>query len=123
MKKKPLKKSKKKVGAKKKSRVSRVKKKPAATKAKKVAKAKGAEKPIGTVTHFFTHIKVAIVRFKTKVPAGAKLHYKGATTDFADEAKSMQYDRKPVKVAPKGKQIGIKVKKRVREGDLVYRTE
>ena len=77
-------------------------------------------KPIGEVTHFYTAIKVAIVKFKKPVHAGTALRYKGATTDFAETAKSMQYDHKPVAVAPKGKQVGIKVGKRVREGDLVY---
>ena len=33
----------------------------------------------------------------------------------------MQFDHEPVAVAKKGKQIGIKLKKRVREGDLVYK--
>jgi len=109
MKKRPLKKSKKKALAKKApARKARAKK----TSAK-------PQKPIGVVTHFYTKIRVAIVKFNKKVPAGAKLRYKGATTDFVDVAKSMQYNRVEIKAAPKGKQIGIKVKKRVREGDLV----
>jgi hypothetical protein len=33
---------------------------------------------------------------------------------------SLQYDHKPIKLAPKGKLIGLKVKKRVRPGDLVF---
>jgi hypothetical protein len=96
------------------------------TKAKAKAKTKPktkkskAPKPIGVVTHFFTDIKVAIVKFNQKVSSGKKLHYKGATTDFVDMAKSMQYDHAEIKTAPKGKQVGIKVKKRVREGDVVY---
>lgn len=80
-------------------------------------------KPVGTVTHFYTKIRVAIVKFNKKVSVGTELHYKGATTDFVDATKSMQYDHKEIKAAPKGKQIGIKVKKRVREGDLVYIAE
>jgi hypothetical protein len=60
------------------------------------------------------------VKFKQAVRIGAELHYKGATTDFKEVAKSMQFDHEAVKTAPKGKQIGIKVKKRVREGDEVY---
>ena len=82
-----------------------------------------AKKPIGKVMHFYTNIGVAIIKFNTKVRIGTKLHFKGATTDFADTPKSMQYDHKPIATAPKGKQIGIKVKKRVREGDLVYHGE
>lgn len=78
-------------------------------------------KPIGKVTHFYAQIKVAIVKFNTNVKVGSELYFKGATTDFKEAPKSMQYDHKPVAVAKKGKQIGIKLKKRVREGDLVYK--
>jgi hypothetical protein len=78
-------------------------------------------KPIGKVTHYYTHIKVAIIKFNTKVKAGTELYFKGATTDFKETPKSMQYDHKPIAAAPKGKLIGIKLKKRVREGDLVYK--
>jgi hypothetical protein len=78
-------------------------------------------KPIGKVTHYYTHIKVAIVKFNTKVKVGTELYFKGATTDFTEAAKSMQFDHKPVAVAAPKKQIGIKLKKRVREGDLVYK--
>jgi hypothetical protein len=78
-------------------------------------------KPIGTVTHYYAHIKVAIVKFNTKVKAGAELYFKGATTDFKEAAKSMQFDHKPVAAAQPRKLIGIKLKKRVREGDLVYK--
>lgn len=88
--------------------------------AKKAAPAK-KPKPIGKVTHYYTHIKVAIVKFNTKVKAGTELYFKGATTDFAEASKSMQFDHKPIAVAPPKKQVGIKLKKRVREGDLVYK--
>jgi hypothetical protein len=116
MKKRALKKSKK--GA---QKIKKTKPKAKAkTKTKRKAK---ALKAIGRVTHFYTNIGVAIVKFNKKVSVGGQLHYKGATTDFIETAKSMQYDHKEIKIAPKGKQIGIKVKKRVREGDEVYRVD
>ena len=79
-------------------------------------------KPIGLVTHFYNEIGVAIVRFKESVPLGTVLYFRGATTDFKHSVKSMQYDHEPISIAPKGKQIGIKVPKRVRKGDRVHRT-
>ncbi len=95
--------------------------------AKKVATAKPTRLPrrgtsgqVGAVTHFYSHISVAIVKFKKVVKAGIKLHYKGATTDFAEVAKSMQFDHKAIASAKKGQEVGIKVKKKVREGDEVY---
>jgi len=103
-------------------------KKKLATKAKKKAKATPKKKapakkvkPLGKVTHYYAHIKVAIVKFNTNVKANTELYFRGATTDFKEAAKSMQFDHEPVAVAKKGKQIGIKLKKRVREGDLVYK--
>jgi hypothetical protein len=127
MKKRPLKKSKKtarksNVKSKPRPKPRKVSKKGASKtrSAKKQASKIRAPKAVGVVTHFFTAISVAIVRFNKKIPAGTTLHYKGATTDFAEVAKSMQYDHKEIKVAPKGKQVGIKVKKRVREDDKVY---
>ena len=95
------------------------KKKKPAVKKKSVKKVK-VLKPIGAVTHFYTEIKVAIIKFKKPVRVGSDLHYKGATTDFTETVKSMQYDHAAIKIAPKGKLIGIKVKKRVRPGDEVY---
>lgn len=95
-------------------------KKKVAKKKKVVAKKPKAIKPAGTVTHFYTEIGVAIVKFNKKVPVGTRIAFKGATTDFEDLIASMQYDHKPVAHAPKGKQVGIKVKKRVREGDSVH---
>lgn len=99
--------------------MAKAKKKKVAAK-KKTVKAKKV-KPLGKVTHYYAHIKVAIVKFNTNVKAGTELYFKGATTDFKEASKSMQFDHEPVALAKKGKQIGIKLKKRVREGDLVYK--
>jgi hypothetical protein len=100
-------------------------KKKAKVVAKKIIKKRSAlvkkVKPVGKVTHYYAHIKVAIVKFNTKVKAGSELYFKGATTDFKEAAKSMQFDHEPIAIAQPKKQIGIKLKKRVREGDLVYK--
>lgn len=103
----------------------KTKTKPLATKSKSRKSAKTAKqaKPIGKVTHFYGHIGVAIVKFNQKIAIGTKLQFKGATTDFKETAKSMQYNHVLIAVAPKGKQIGIKVAKKTHEGDLVYKAE
>jgi translation initiation factor IF-2 len=79
-----------------------------------------AEKPIGVVTHFYGGIEVAIVKFNIPVAVGTKLHFKGATTDFTDTARSIQYNHQAIEEAKKGQEVGIKVKDKVREGDEVY---
>ena len=83
-------------------------------------KTKKAEKPIGAVTHFYGDLSVAIVKFNKPVKKGTKVRFKGATTDFEEAIQSMQFDHKPVETAKKGQQVGIKVGKKVREGDEVY---
>ena len=46
----------------------------------------------------------------------------GEKTDFKQVVKSMQVDHKPVKLAKKGKSIGLKVKEHVREGYKVFKS-
>jgi hypothetical protein len=92
----------------------------AVKKAVKKEKPAKAEKPIGEVTHYYGKIGVAIVKFNKAVPVGTKLAYKGATTDFEDVVESIQYEHAAIQEAPKGKQVGIKVKDKVHEGDSVY---
>ncbi len=79
-----------------------------------------SEKPIGEVTHFYGNISVAIVKFNKSVDAGAKVHFKGAHTDFEQEISSMQYDHKEISSAKKGQDVGIKVDQKVHEGDKVF---
>ena len=97
--------------------------------AKKVVKPKKLKqviklgKPIGKVTHYFGGIKVAIIKFRVTVKIGTTVLIKGATTDFKQKITSMQYDHKEISAAKPKKEVGIKVTKRVREGDGVYSAE
>ena len=104
---------------------SKAKPKRAAAKKKPAKKAAPAKKikPIGVVTHYYGDISVAVIKFKRVFKAGEKVHFRGATTDFKDKIKSMQYEHKPVAAAKKGQQVGAKVNDKVREGDLVYEAE
>ncbi len=81
------------------------------------------KKLVGEVTHFFTNINVAVIKLKTGLKEGEKISIEGATTNFEQEAKSMQIEHKKVKNAKKGQSIGIKVQDRVREGDKVYKVK
>lgn len=79
-----------------------------------------AVKPIGTVTHFYGDIKVAVIKFSKPVAAGTPVRFEGATTKFSQKLDSMQYEHESLSKAPKGKLIGVKVKSRVRAGDKVF---
>ncbi|MDO8664710.1 MAG: hypothetical protein Q7K44_04170 [Candidatus Liptonbacteria bacterium] len=77
-------------------------------------------KPIGEITHYYGDISVAIVKFSRPFKCGEKVHFAGATTDFKETVKSMQYEHKPIETAQKGQEVGIKVGDKVREGDEVF---
>jgi putative protease len=78
------------------------------------------KKPIGEVVHFFNNIGVAVIKFNRKVQAGEEVRFLGATTDFKQKLDSMQLDHKEIKEVAKGKEVGVKVKDRVRTGDEVF---
>jgi hypothetical protein len=104
-----------------------VKKKTVKSKAKKSAKIKkqapelSLEK-IGKVTHYFPQVKAAAVMLlKDGLKVGDNIYLKGHTTDFKETVKSIQLDRVAIQEGKKGQEIGLLVKKRVRQGDSVYK--
>ena len=83
------------------------------------SKAKKSVK-LGKVIHYYNHIKVGIVKLSSPLLSGQKVQFKGATTDFSQAASSIQINHVAVKKAKKGQVIGLKVSKRVRQGDEVF---
>ncbi len=76
---------------------------------------------LGKVIHYYNHIKVGIMKLSSPLSEGQKIQFKGATTDFFQVAKSIQINHTQVKKAAKGQIIGLKVSKRVRQGDFMYK--
>jgi len=76
---------------------------------------------VGNVSHFFSKISVAVVELTAPLRVGDTIAVKGMTTNFEQIVDSMQIEHKDVNEAKKGDSIGLKVKDRVREGDIVYR--
>jgi len=80
------------------------------------------EEEIGEITHYFGKIQVGVVKVnKGGLKIGDKIHVKGATTDFTQSVDSLQINHQDVKEIKKGEEAGMKIKERVREGDLVYK--
>jgi putative protease len=80
------------------------------------------EQKVGEVMKFFSKPSVAAIKVtEGMLRVGDRIKIKGHTTDFEDQIQSMQIDNKPVEKAEPGQMIGIKVKDRVRERDLVYK--
>jgi len=81
-----------------------------------------AEEEVGVVVKFFAKPSVAALKVtKGSIKTGDTLKYKGHTTDFTEEVKSMEIDNQPIDEANVGDMIGIKVEERVREKDIVYK--
>ncbi len=80
------------------------------------------EEKIGIVDHFFTHISVAAIKITDgELKIGDTIHTVGAHTDFTQKIDKMEIEGNPIEIAKPGDAIGIKVKDRVREHDIVYK--
>lgn len=92
----------------------------------KKAKNKSAEKKeklveIGKVTGYFRIPKAAVIRLKKgALKIGDEVLIKGHTTSLKQKISSLQVDRQPIKIAKKGVEFGLQVKKKVRRTDKVY---
>ena len=78
-------------------------------------------KEVGTVTHFFAKISVAVIELKAPVSVGDKILIKGPTTNLEQKINSMEIEHEKVERAETGQSIGMKVDDRVRERDSVYK--
>ncbi len=79
------------------------------------------EKKVGEVIKFFGNIGVAAIRLSESLKVGDKIHIMGHTSDVTETIDSMQIENANVQEAGPGADIGIKVKDKVREHDVVYK--
>ena len=109
------------------------KKKPPVKKPAKAPKAPAApagpqplpnEERVGIVTHYYTHLSVAVVRIESgALRAGDTIHIKGHTSDFTQKVESMEVDRVHVDEARAGQSFGLRVNEHAREHDVVFRVK
>ena len=78
------------------------------------------ETPVGKVEKFFGKIGVAAIRMTGEMKVGDTIRVKGHTTDFEQVVESMQVEHATVEKASAGDEVGIKVKEKVHEHDMVY---
>lgn len=97
-------------------------KKAAAKKAVRPAK-QDKRTMVGEVTHYFDRIKVgAFTITGAPIAIGDTLEFEGRTGSFKQEITSLQINRKSVPSARAGDEVGMLVKKPVREGDYVFKS-
>lgn len=81
-----------------------------------------AEEKIGEVVKFFSKPSVAAVKITAgELKQGDTLRFMGHTTDLTETVISMEIDNKTVERAAAGGSVGIKVSRRVRPGDEVFK--
>ncbi|MEM2955979.1 MAG: translation elongation factor-like protein [Candidatus Pacearchaeota archaeon] len=80
-----------------------------------------AEKQIGEVTNYFKNVSAAAIKLTAPLKIGDKVKIKSAEKEIEVEVKSMQINRKPVKEAKKGDEIGLLVPEQVHKGNKVYK--
>jgi putative protease len=84
------------------------------------AKSGSIEEQVGTVTHFFSKISVAIIELSSPLKVGDTIHITGHTTDVTQPVTSMQVEHEQRQEAKAGDAVGVKVDANVREGDKVF---
>jgi putative protease len=76
---------------------------------------------IGTVTHYYRRINVAVLTLNAELKVGDTAHFHGHTTDFTQTITSMEIDFEKVSSAGPRQAVAVQVTERVRAGDTVYR--
>ncbi len=76
---------------------------------------------VGTITHLFEKIHVAVIKASKEIKTGETLHIKGPKTDFFQNVQSMQVDHKNVLKACRGEEFGLKLNQKACVGDGVFR--
>lgn len=80
------------------------------------------EVQVGRVARYFAKVGVAAIQIEGGgLRVGDTIHIRGKTTDFSQRVESMEVEHQPVQAAVAGQLVGIKIRERAREHDLVYK--
>ena len=80
------------------------------------------EERIGEVAKYFAKVSVAGIQVEEGFLAvGDTIHIRGHTTDLTQVVDSIQLENQTIARAEPGQLVGIRVKDRVREKDVVFK--
>lgn len=82
-----------------------------------------AEKQVGTVTHWYDKLGVAVVKLTGKLAKGARIKVKKGEEEFEDTVASLQIDHKDVASAKKGDDAAMKLSQKAKEGSGIFLVE
>lgn len=77
-------------------------------------------KKVAVVTHWYGNINVAIFKLSAPLNVGDNIKIVRGETEVDDTVTSMQMNHASITSAKKGMEVGVKLKKEVHEGALVY---
>lgn len=78
-------------------------------------------KLIGKITHYFSHLGVAVIELSDILNTGDTIRIVGGEIDFTQAVGSMEIEHQKVQTAKSGDSVGLKVEQKVREGYKVYK--
>jgi hypothetical protein len=78
------------------------------------------EKRVGRVTHYYTHMGVAVLDLTDEIRLGDEIHITGHITDLVMHVTSMEVEHHKIEAAGAGMEVALKVDDYVRAGDEVY---
>jgi translation elongation factor EF-1alpha len=81
------------------------------------------EVKIGTVTHYYNKISVAVLDLMAPIQVGDRITILGRTTEFDQRVESLEIDHQKVDRAEPGQDVALKVWDYVRKGDQVYKAD
>jgi len=76
---------------------------------------------IGRVSHYYSHLHVAVLKLSETLLVGDLIHVLGHSTDFMQKVTSLQIDYHSVTGVNPGDEVALKVIEPVREQDVIYR--
>ncbi|MDO8264836.1 MAG: EF-Tu/IF-2/RF-3 family GTPase [Candidatus Parcubacteria bacterium] len=79
-------------------------------------------KLIGTISHYFGNIGVAVFKLTDTMRVGDTVRISGGEgTDFTQTIDSMQVEHKEVQEAKPGDEVGVKISQKARDGYKIYK--
>lgn len=78
------------------------------------------DKPLGTITHYYNKIGVAIIDLAGPLSVGDKIKIVGHEHEFTQDVTSLQLQHKAIDKAKKGDDVGVKVDEPVKEKDQIF---
>ncbi|MCI0619991.1 hypothetical protein L0Y40_03105 [Candidatus Wolfebacteria bacterium] len=79
------------------------------------------EKQIGTVTHWFDKIGVAVLKLTAPLKVGDTVKFRRGDDEFEETVSSMQIDHESVEKAKKGDDAAVKLSQEAKEGTQVLK--